>query len=164
MHLGVLGLDSDSFVGDDVITAGLSNVNVATAGYLEPVKGAKVHFEPLLRSSAECAALPIERFKHADDPASLLDGFKPSGQRYTLAVRVHRHGAQRLSRPGRRPACSWPPGSWTSRSRRKPLNLVVFADTDMLSDYLWVRPDQLLRPAHDAGAGEQRRSGAERPR
>src|SRR5580692_1827313 len=35
MHVGILGLDKDSFTGDDVITAGLTKINVATAGALE---------------------------------------------------------------------------------------------------------------------------------
>ena len=114
MHLGVLGLDRDSFVGDDVITAGLSNVNVATAGYLQPVKGSKVRFEPLLRSSStESAALPVERFKMLFDPASLLDGFKPSGHALHAGGARHRHWCTAPFRPGRRPACSWLPGSWT---------------------------------------------------
>src|ERR1700730_17555341 len=56
VHLGMPGLDNGSFTTDDVITAGLSNVNVATAGYLEPVKGAKGQFEPLLRSSRHAQA------------------------------------------------------------------------------------------------------------
>src|ERR1700694_3213636 len=41
-HLGVLGLDKGSFTADDVITAGLSNVTVATAGYLAHSKVAQV--------------------------------------------------------------------------------------------------------------------------
>jgi ABC-type uncharacterized transport system involved in gliding motility auxiliary subunit len=53
VHLGILGLDSSDFTKGDVITAGLSNVNLATAGNLEPIKGAKTKFEPLLRSSTD---------------------------------------------------------------------------------------------------------------
>src|SRR5204863_482500 len=87
-HLGVLGLDKGSFTASDVITAGLSNVNLATAGYLEPVKDAKVHFEPLLQSSSDAQALPAARFRMLFDPATLRDGFKPTGRRYTIAARV----------------------------------------------------------------------------
>jgi ABC-type uncharacterized transport system involved in gliding motility auxiliary subunit len=88
LHLGVLGLGKDSFTADDVITAGLSNVNVATAGALEPLKDAKTRFEPLLQSSTDTELLPVARFRMLMDPAGLLDGFKPSGRRYTLAARV----------------------------------------------------------------------------
>src|SRR6185437_14882485 len=47
-HLGILGLDRSSMTQGDVITSGLSAVNVETAGYLQPVKGSGVKFEPLL--------------------------------------------------------------------------------------------------------------------
>src|SRR5437870_5328407 len=56
--LGFLGLGKDAFTADDVITAGLSNVNVASAGHLEPLKDAKVRFEPLLQSSTDAEPLP----------------------------------------------------------------------------------------------------------
>jgi ABC-type uncharacterized transport system involved in gliding motility auxiliary subunit len=138
MHLGVLGLDKDSFTSDDVITAGLSNVNVATAGYLEPVKGSKVRFEPLLQSSTDAAALPVERFRMLFDPGTLLDGFKPTNRRYTFAARVT--GTVHSAFPTGPPAgVQLPPGQLDLKESTKPLNLVVFADTDLLSDYLWVR-------------------------
>ncbi len=138
LHLGVLGLNKDSFTADDVITAGLSNVNVATAGALEPAKDAKTHFEPLLQSSTDAQLLPVARFRMLMDPASLLDGFKPSGRRYTLAARVS--GPVQTAFPAGPPAgVTLPPGQLDLKVSAKPLNLIVFADTDMLSDFLWVR-------------------------
>ena len=98
LHPGILALDKDSFTADDVITSGLSNVNVATAGALEPVKGSKTHFEPLLQSSNDAELLPVARFRMLMDPASLLDGFKPTGRRYTLGARVNGIVRERLPR------------------------------------------------------------------
>jgi ABC-type uncharacterized transport system involved in gliding motility auxiliary subunit len=138
LHLGVLGLGKDSFTADDVITAGLSNVNVATAGALEPLKDAKTRFEPLLQSSTDTELLPVARFRMLMDPAGLLDGFKPSGRRYTLAARVS--GPVQTAFPAGPPAgVTLPPGQLDLKVSAKPLNLIVFADTDMLSDFLWVR-------------------------
>jgi ABC-type uncharacterized transport system involved in gliding motility auxiliary subunit len=146
-HLGILGLDKDSFAKDDVITAGLSNVNMATAGYLEPLqgaqacqpsKGAKSCFEPLVVSSADAEPLPVARFRMLFDPGTLRDGFKPTGKRYVLAARVT--GNVHSAFPGGPPAgVTLPPGQTDLKASVKPINLVVFADTDMLSDYLWVR-------------------------
>jgi gliding motility-associatede transport system auxiliary component len=137
-HLGILGLGKDSFSSDDVITAGLSNVNVATAGYVEPLKGAKVKFEPLLQSSTEAEPLPVARFRMLFDPSSLRDGFKPTGKRYAIGARVS--GNVHTAFPGGPPAgATLPAGQSALKDSAKPLNLVVFADTDMLSDYLWVR-------------------------
>jgi ABC-type uncharacterized transport system involved in gliding motility auxiliary subunit len=137
-HLGVLGLGKESFTADDVITAGLSNVNVATTGYLEPVKDSKVRFEPLLQSSTDAAPLPAERFRMLFDPSTLRDGFKPTGRRYTLAARVS--GTVHSAFPAGPPAgVTLPPGEKPLKESQKPLSLVVFGDTDLLSDFLWVR-------------------------
>jgi len=137
-HLGILGLNKESFAADDVITAGLSNVNVAEAGALEPLKGSQVKFEPLLQSSTDSELLPSERFRMLMDPASLLDGFKPSGKRYTLAARVT--GMVHSAFPDGPPAgVTLPQGQLDLKASTRPLNLVVFADADMLSDFLWLR-------------------------
>jgi len=137
-HLGVLGLDKTTFATGDVITAGLSNVNVAVAGYLEPVKGAAVKFEPLIQSSADAELLPVERFRMLFDPATLREGFKPTGVRYAIAARVT--GNVRTAFPAGAPAgVTLPAGTAPLTASAHPLNLVVIADTDLLADYLWVR-------------------------
>ncbi len=143
LHLGILGLDSSDFTPGDVITAGLSNVNVATAGHLEPVKGAKTRFEPLLVSSTDAALLPVERFAMLFDPSSLRDGFKPTGQRYVMGARVT--GNVQSAFPAGPPAgVTLPAGQTALKESAKPLNLVVFADTDLLTDYLWVHAQSVF--------------------
>jgi ABC-type uncharacterized transport system involved in gliding motility auxiliary subunit len=138
LHPGILALNKDSFTADDVTTSGLSNVNVATAGALEPAKGSKTHFEPLLQSSNDAELLPVARFRMLMDPASLLDGFKPTGRRYTLGARVN--GIVPSAFPAGPPAgVTLPAGQLDLKVSAKPLNLIVFADADMLSDFLWVR-------------------------
>ncbi|MGH8269338.1 MAG: GldG family protein, partial [Steroidobacteraceae bacterium] len=87
-HLGILGLDGSSLSQSDVITSGLSNINVETAGYLTPIKGATVKFEPLIESSRDAEPMPAQRFAMLYDPTTLLDGFKPTGQRYTVGARI----------------------------------------------------------------------------
>ncbi|MFZ1905753.1 MAG: Gldg family protein [Steroidobacteraceae bacterium] len=142
-HLGVLGFDKASFASNDVITAGLSVVNVATAGHLEPVKGAHTKFEPLLQSSTDSELLPVERFRMLFDPSTLREGFKPTGVRYTIAARVT--GDVGTAFPaGPPPGVTLPPGQIDLKTSVKPLNLVVFADTDLLSDYLWVHEQSMF--------------------
>ncbi|MDB6041452.1 MAG: transporter gliding motility auxiliary component [Gammaproteobacteria bacterium] len=136
-HLGILGLDQSTFNSNDVVTAGLSNVNVATAGFLEPVKDSKTRFESILQSSAESEPLPVERFAMLFDPSTLRDGFKPTGKRYTIAARVT--GTVKTMFPAGPPAgVTLAPGQTALKDSAKPLNLVVFADTDLLSNFLWV--------------------------
>ena len=57
-HLGILGLNEQSFDKKDVVTSGLSNVNVATAGFVSARKGSGVKFEPLLQTSVSAAPIP----------------------------------------------------------------------------------------------------------
>jgi ABC-type uncharacterized transport system involved in gliding motility auxiliary subunit len=136
-HLGILGLDRSSMAQGDVITSGLSQVNIETAGYLEPVKGSGVKFEPLLWSSNEAAPIPVQKFAMLLDPSTLRDGFKPTGKRYTIGARVS--GNVKSAFPGGPPAgVTLPAGQTALQQSSKPLHLVVFADTDLLSDFLWV--------------------------
>ena len=99
MHLGVLGLDKDSFAADDVVTAGLSNVNVAMAGCLEPLQGCERALRAAAAVEQGCGCLPAARFRMLMDPGTLRDGFKPTGKRYTLAARVT--GIVHTAFPGR---------------------------------------------------------------
>jgi ABC-type uncharacterized transport system involved in gliding motility auxiliary subunit len=143
LHLGVLGLDNTDFTPGDVITAGLSSVNVATAGNLEPMKDSKMKFEPLLVSSTDAELLPTERFAMLFDPSTLRDGFKPTGKRYVMGARVI--GDIKTAFPAGPPAgVTVPPGQTVLKTSAKPFNLVVFADTDLLTDYLWVHPQSVF--------------------
>jgi ABC-type uncharacterized transport system involved in gliding motility auxiliary subunit len=79
----------------------------------------------------------VERFAMLFDPSTLRDGFKPTGKRYTLAARVT--GNVKSAFPGGAPAgVTAAPGQTVLKESARPINLVVFADTDLLSDYLWV--------------------------
>lgn len=143
VHLGMLGLDNTDFTRGDVITAGLSSVNMATAGHLTQVKGAKTKFEPLLVSSTDAALLPVDRFRMLFDPNTLRDGFKPTGQQYVLGARVV--GNVKTAFPSGPPAgVTLPAGQTALKDSAKPLNLVVYADTDLLTDFLWVHPQSVF--------------------
>ncbi len=126
-----------------MITSGLSEVNVETAGYLEPVKGSGVKFEPLLQSSNEAAPIPVQKFAMLFDPSTLRDGFKPTGKRYTLAARVS--GNVKSAFQGGPPSgVTLAAGQTALKQSSRPLHLVVFADTDLLSDFLWVHEQSLF--------------------
>ena len=142
-HVGILGLNSSSFNSNDVVTGGLSNVNLATTGFLTPIKGATTKFESILQSSTDAETLPAERFAMLFDPGTLLEGFKPTGQRYTLAARVT--GNVKTMFPGGPPAgVTLAPGQTALKESVKPLNLIVFADTDLLSDFMWVHEQNIF--------------------
>ena len=144
-HIGILGLRRDNMDRKDVTTASLDAINVATAGILAPRAGATTQFEPLLMSSTSAAPLPASRFNAMTDPASLRDGFKPTGIRYAIAARItgpvssaYPQGAPAAEKPA-----SGPPLAHLAKSTA-PANIVVVADTDMLMDYMWVQTREFL--------------------
>ncbi len=144
-HIGILGLHHADMDPKDVVTASLDIINMATVGSLAPRAGAKTTFEPLLLSSTSAAPLPAERFNALTDPATLRDGFKPTGARYTLAARVT--GPVDSAFPQGLPAdakmASGPPLAHLAKSV-KPAHIVIVADTDLLMDYMWVQTRELL--------------------
>lgn len=144
-HIGILGLRRDDMDPKDVVTSSLDLINVATAGFLSARPGTKATIEPLLRTSASAAPIPAQRFNALSDPASLRDGFKSTGTRYALAVRLtgplpsaFPQGAP----PDQKPAAG-PPAPHLSQSA-VPANIVVVADTDILMDYMWVQTRELM--------------------
>ena len=144
-HIAILGLRREDMDRKDVDTAALDSINVATAGFLAPRPGATTRFEPLLMSSTSAAPIPAARFNALSDPATLRDGFKPTGIRYTLAARItgivssaYPQGAP----PDQKPAAG-PPIAHVAKST-VPANIVIIADTDLLMDYMWVQTRELL--------------------
>lgn len=142
-HYGILGLTQQNFNKSDVVTSGLSSVNVAMSGYLKPAKGATTRFEPLLLTSNQAEPLPVERFAMLFDPGTLRDGFRATGERYAIGARVT--GNIKTAYPAGPPAgVTLSPGASVLKNSLKPLQLVVFADVDMLADYMWVRQQNLF--------------------
>jgi ABC-type uncharacterized transport system involved in gliding motility auxiliary subunit len=146
-HIAILGLPSASFNHDDVVTSQLETVNVYTAGHLTKRKDAKIEFEPLIQSSEQAGLLPAERVRMAMDPATLRDGFKPTGERYVIAARIS--GTLSSAYPNGAPAEAdtsskgTPPvptaASEHLTASKQPANIIVVADTDLLGDMMWVR-------------------------
>jgi ABC-type uncharacterized transport system involved in gliding motility auxiliary subunit len=144
-HIGILGLHRDNMDRKDVDTASLETINVAMAGFLTPRAGATTKFEPLLMSSASAEPLPASRFTPMTDPATLREGFKPTGTHYAIAARItgpvssaYPLGAPAAEKPG-----SGPPVAHLAKST-SPVNIVIVADTDMLMEYMWIQTREFL--------------------
>jgi ABC-type uncharacterized transport system involved in gliding motility auxiliary subunit len=145
LHIGVLGLHRADLNPNDVVTASLDSINMASSGWLTARQGAKTTFEPLIWSSAEAGPIPAARFVMLQDPSILRDGFKPTGTRYVLAARIT--GPVESAYPqgpsaDQKPAAG-PPVAHLAKTA-VPANIVVIADTDMLLDYMWVQTREML--------------------
>ncbi|MGH8237318.1 MAG: GldG family protein [Steroidobacteraceae bacterium] len=147
-HIAIVGLNRDSVNTKDVVTATLDSINVMSAGVLKKKDGATVQFEPLLQSSADSELLPVMRLAFLPDSQSLLEDFKPSGERYVVAARVH--GKLKSAYPNGAPAAEGaeaeqaPDKSEHKSESAGDADLIVVADTDMLADPLWVRTQNVF--------------------
>jgi len=151
-HIALLGLEAPGIDSDDVITAGLSSVNLGTAGSLRTRDDAEIKLIPLLTSSAESNTYGVERFQFLPDPSSLLDDFNPSAEQYVLAARVE--GPLVTAFPDGPPSpaeddapastASVAPDTANHLAATDNANLIVVADVDILSDRLWVQMQRSL--------------------
>jgi ABC-type uncharacterized transport system involved in gliding motility auxiliary subunit len=143
---------------DDVITAGLRQITMASAGILEPLAGATTKLEPLITTSPDAMKLPVAKVAAPlPDVAGLLTQFKPDNTRYVLAAHVTGPAATAFPdgppKGGEAPAAG--PGDLVRQSVQ-PINVVVAADTDMLDDRFWARSQdffgrQVVEPVADNG-------------
>lgn len=140
-HIAVIGFNRDSMNPKDVVTAALDTLNVMTAGSLSKKEGATATFEPLIESSTNSVLLPAMRLAFLPDSQSLLEGFKPSGQKHAVAARVH--GKLKSAYAGGKPASAAASIDHLAESTGDA-DLIVFADSDVLSDPLWVHMQSFM--------------------
>ncbi len=152
-YIAWLALKEDSLNRDDPITGDLSQINMATAGILKPLPGAKTTFEPLITTSTDAEEIPVEQVQGMPDVAGLLNDFKSGNAKLTLAARIT--GPAETAFPDGPPT---PPKDEKGKDQdqkpaadaskeaapevkvsAQPINLVVVADTDILDDRFWVQ-------------------------
>ena len=146
-HPAILGLTGEDLSDRDIVTADLESVNVASGGSLvddEPDAG--VGFEALMRSSERSGLLATERLRMASDPSSLIDELGMDERRHVLAARLSGEVGT-----------AYPERIGESGLSSGQLNAIVVADTDLLSDNMWVQRQSflgsaILNPFADNGA------------
>ncbi len=134
-HLGIIGIGKDGLSQDDVITSGLSLVNVAFAGHITGSEDAAAEVTPLIQSSDKAALIPTAQLAMASDPGLLRTDFDPSGERYTLAARIT--GKVPSAFPG-----DARPGHISVAT--ESANVVLVADADLVADRMWVQTQDVL--------------------
>jgi len=130
-HAAWLSLPKNALDKDDISTASLETITVATAGMLEPLDGAKTQFIPLVRSSQYAMPFDVKRFGMLANPEELIRELKPTGERYTLAARI--------SGPAQTAFPEGIEGQKDGLKQADNINVIVVADTDMLTDRMWVQ-------------------------
>jgi ABC-type uncharacterized transport system involved in gliding motility auxiliary subunit len=83
-----LGLDKTDINPNDVLAAGVDDINVASAGVLSKVDGSTVDFSPILETSSDAEIIPPTKVGFAADPMALLRDYVAGGHKLVLAARL----------------------------------------------------------------------------
>jgi len=164
-HVGLLGMKPGSLDNDDIILNSLESLNFSSAGILDAVEGASSRVEPLIQTSTQSQPRQSELLLELHDPQTLLNGFAPTGERYTLAARLtgpattaFEDGIEiEVVKDDADPDAEGSDDSSASPGDAKPeqsietrklepeytesenIRVLVVSDTDFLSDRLWVQ-------------------------
>jgi ABC-type uncharacterized transport system involved in gliding motility auxiliary subunit len=157
-YLPWLTLGKDALDQNDVVTGQLEVLRLFSAGALVRLPGATTKLEPLVQSSPDSMLIDAQPLQLMPDPAGLMNAFQPSGLSYPLAARVT--GPAKSAFPDGPPApvkaadadagsadaapaaATGSPTAAALKESSQPLNLVLVADVDMLSDEAWLNVQQ----------------------
>jgi ABC-type uncharacterized transport system involved in gliding motility auxiliary subunit len=135
-HPAMIGMSGPELNHSDVVTASLQRIYFSTVGHFELAPNSDSQLIPLVQSSDDATLAPASRVREArGDPAVLLNGYIPGNEHYVLAARLR--GIFHSAFPERRDAGHL-------EHAAGPGEVLLIADTDMLSDRLWVEVQPLL--------------------
>jgi ABC-type uncharacterized transport system involved in gliding motility auxiliary subunit len=163
-YIAWLNLKTDNLNRNDMITADLSHIMMASSGIIEPIAGGKTTIEPLITTSLDSTKIPAEKLAGMPDVAGLLAEFKPDDKRYILAAHITGSAESAFpdgppkppepAKPEAKEGATDPPpkppeaptaGATESlKQSAEPINLVVVADTDMLDDKFWLQKQEFF--------------------
>ena len=139
---------------EDVVTAKLPNLTMASAGVLRKKEGSATEWTPLVETDDQAMQIEAARLRMMPDVEGLLRDYRPEGEPLTLAARLtgkvktafpdgkpEAVDADPSGNPGADKASKQPPHLAESAD---PINVIVVADTDMLQDRFWVQVQNFL--------------------
>lgn len=131
-HLGILGLDESNFSPSDVTTASLETINLSSAGVFDIDPNAFSDISIILSSSEYSSTTDVMRMQMLSDPEELLNEFAATSEVYPFAVKIS--GSAQTAFPDRLSELDD-----TLVSSSENINVILVADTDLLSDRMWVQ-------------------------
>jgi ABC-type uncharacterized transport system involved in gliding motility auxiliary subunit len=122
----LISLPTDAMNQRDKATADLDRIVLSSVGALSIDENSPLEIEPLLQSSDSSKLISVENLRLAnEDPEQLLQGFVSSQESFVLAARFK--------------------GILVKTAKEEAnVNFIVVADTDLLSDRLWVSENSLF--------------------
>lgn len=118
---------ADNFAKDDVLSAGLDRLTLATPGVLSKTADATTNFTPLITTSDQAMLVDGNKVsEYQDNLQGFLNIYNPTGQ-YTVAARI-----------------SGPIKSAYSEEKVADSSIIVIADSDMLHDHFWINVQNIM--------------------
>jgi len=150
-YLPWLRLAKESFNQEDFATSELNVIHMGTAGIIEKLPKATTTVTPLIKTTRQSMQLDRDFLVIQRDPSIILDNFKSMEKKQVLAARLQGHAKT-----------AFPDGISTTDTssdadaagstkkkevatatgditREGDINVILVADTDILSDLFWIR-------------------------
>ncbi len=149
-----IDLPPQSLNAEDIVTAKLPSLTMASAGILKKREGSDVQVTPLVETDERAMQIDASRLTFMPDIQGLLQEYRPEGEKFTLVARLT--GKVNTAFPEGRPPVEKSEQSDNpdveNESREhphlaesaEPINVIVVADTDVLQDRFWVQTQQFL--------------------
>ena len=170
-HLGMLGVQGNFLTQGDIITSRLETINLSSAGAISQSNEGGLSFEPLITSSSDAMLMDRSFVESVTDPNVLFDEFESENRSFVIAARLS--GLIETAFPEGQPAIPVTEEESNSddadeevsvaeetssevdvvneeseiahlSTSLEPTNIVVFADSDLLTDRLWVQVTQFF--------------------
>ncbi len=142
----------EHFSQDDIVTAQVPSITMASAGILQKKGDVGTELNPLIQSDEAAMKIDASRLSFMPDLGSILSSYKPENEKMMVAARVT--GNVKTAFPDgkpKEPAKEGEDKSPTSIESDKkpsqphvseskdPINVIVVADTDILQDKFWAQ-------------------------
>ena len=149
-----IDLPPQSLNAEDVVTAKLPSLTMASAGILKKREGSDVQVTPLVETDERAMQIDASRLTFMPDIQGLLQEYRPEGEKLTLVARLT--GKVNTAFPEGRPPVEKSEQSDNPdvenelrehphlAESAEPINVIVVADTDVLQDRFWVQTQQFL--------------------
>jgi ABC-type uncharacterized transport system involved in gliding motility auxiliary subunit len=142
-----LRLTAKNINAEDMVTANLKVINLASAGALKKTEKSTLTFTPLLSSTQDAMLIDTKELTMMPDAEKLLKNFAPANENYVMAARLS--GKVTTAFPNGKPKVEPDPNKKPDDAEKKAepkahltegtLNAIVIADTDMLENRFWVK-------------------------
>ncbi|MFA9561853.1 MAG: Gldg family protein [Nitrospirota bacterium] len=142
----------EHFSQDDIVTAQVPSITMASAGILQKKGDVGTELTPLIQSDEAAMKIDASRLSFMPDLGAILSSYKPENEKMMVAARVT--GNVKTAFPDGKPKEPAKEGEGKSPTSiesdkkpsqphisesKDPINVIVVADTDILQDKFWAQ-------------------------